>query len=234
MSNISYNPHFKYLFDPWYPSPEWDGPNLGFRQNFHIQFDERVLAANDGAFQPAVNHDVVDPCPANHVDNHDNEEEGPEPKSTTPLIDVYSFTFDDLTAFAIKTIPLSQESIAFNELLDAFPQITPLQADKLPGTGSPNAPLEIDSPPISSPESMDIDKDGEWADIVRESKVVATQMKTLCKFLGYFEAIASMPSHCRTNGCNYRMIARRKLYHDVMLEMDRSLAAVDSVHMTVY
>ncbi|POV99521.1 hypothetical protein PSHT_13498, partial [Puccinia striiformis] len=79
-----------------------------------------------------------------------------------------------------------------------------------------------------------VDEDGEWTDVVRESKVLATRMKIRCKFLGYFEAIASMPSHRRTNGQNYRMIVRRKLYHDVMLEMDRLLAAFDSVHMTVY
>ncbi|KAH9470759.1 hypothetical protein Pst134EA_004685 [Puccinia striiformis f. sp. tritici] len=81
---------------------------------------------------------------------------------------------------------------------------------------------------------MDIDEDGEWTDVVRKSKVLATRMKIRRKFLGYFEAIASMPSHHRTNGRNYRMIVRRKLYHNVMLEMDCLLAAVDSMHMTVY
>ncbi|KAH9458493.1 hypothetical protein PSHT_13499 [Puccinia striiformis] len=68
---------------------------------------------------------------------------------------------------------------------------------------------------------MDIDEDGEWTDVVCKSKVLATRMKIRRKFLGYFEAIASMPSHRCTNRQNYRMIARRKLYHDVMLEMDR-------------
>ncbi|KAI7933642.1 hypothetical protein MJO28_017539 [Puccinia striiformis f. sp. tritici] len=81
---------------------------------------------------------------------------------------------------------------------------------------------------------MDIDEDGEWTDVAHRSKVLATRMKIRCKFLGYFEAIASMPSHRHTNGRNYRMIARRKLYHNVMLEMDCLLAAVDSLHMTVY
>ncbi|KAI9613427.1 hypothetical protein H4Q26_010031 [Puccinia striiformis f. sp. tritici PST-130] len=46
MSDTGPDLHFKYLFNPWYPL-RMGWPDLGFRQNFHIQFDERVLAANE-------------------------------------------------------------------------------------------------------------------------------------------------------------------------------------------
>ncbi|KAI7965353.1 hypothetical protein MJO29_003451 [Puccinia striiformis f. sp. tritici] len=81
MSDTGPDLHFKYLFNPWYPSPEWDGPDLGFRQNFHIQFDERVLAANGNGYPPIVDPAVEDPPPANDAvtDNNPNEEEAVEP-----------------------------------------------------------------------------------------------------------------------------------------------------------
>ncbi|POV96877.1 hypothetical protein PSHT_14879 [Puccinia striiformis] len=137
---------------------------LCFRQNFHIQFDERVLAANGNGYPPIVDPAVEDPPPANNAvtDNNPNEEEA-----------------------------------------------------------------------VVLPESMDIDEDGEWTNVVHKSKVLATRMKIRRKFLGYFEAIASMPSHHRTNGQNYRMIVRRKLYHNIMLEMDCLLAAVVSLTGTI-
>ncbi|KAI9611992.1 hypothetical protein H4Q26_008082 [Puccinia striiformis f. sp. tritici PST-130] len=69
----------------------------------------------------------------------------------------------------------------------------------------PNADKNHLSQPVprgimgNSPVSMDIDEDGEWTDVVCKSKVLATRMKIRRKFLGYFEAIASMPSHRCTN-----------------------------------